>query len=377
MVGHNAVMKADPNAPTPQERLHRDQTDAALPSQDDWDARFLDVEPFTEGGGGVLYRATDAYLRRRVILKLLKAEHRNNPDVSRRFLREARVTALIQHPATVPIYEMGRDPEGNPYFTMKEIRGESLNAIFRGVTARDRSFDRFRPREVMIDLLIQVGQALAYAHACGVVHRDIKPGNIMVGAFGEVMVMDWGVAKILDGEEEHQVEYRPVPSLTGDGDTTEYGKVYGTPRYMAPEQARGKTDLDERVDIFSLGAVLYEGLIHRPLVFGQNRDELLRKICEVPFVSPAKKEPYRMVPPELDAIVMKALAKDPEERYQKMADFVEDLQRFRRGQTVSVMPTTLRAKIQRWAKANFTVQRAGIFLLIGTVAGFVLGVLLV
>lgn len=370
-------MNADSESPILQERLHRDQTDAALPTEKDWSAKFIDVEPFTEGGGGVLFRATDTFLRRRVILKLLKAEHRNNPDVSRRFLREARVTALIQHPATVPIYEMGRDPEGNPYFTMKEIRGESLNTIFRGVTARDRKFDRFRPREVMIDLLIQVGQALAYAHACGVVHRDIKPGNIMVGAFGEVMVMDWGVAKILDGEEDHQVEYRPVPSLTGDGDSTEYGKVYGTPRYMAPEQARGHTDLDERVDIFSLGAVLYEGLIHRPLVFGQNREELLQKICEEPFVSPAKKEPYRMIPPELDAIVMKALAKDPDQRYQKMSDFVGDLQRFRRGQSVSVMPTSLRARVQRWIKGNLTLERAGIFLITGALLGFIAGALFV
>lgn len=370
-------MKADSDSPLPQARLHRDQTDAALPSQGEWDAKFLEVEPFTEGGGGVLYRATDAFLHRRVILKLLKPEHRNSPDVSRRFLREARVTALIQHPSTVPIYEMGRDPDGNPFFTMKEIRGESMNDIFRGVTARDRSFDRFRPREVMIDLVIQVGQALAYAHTCGVVHRDIKPGNIMVGAFGEVMVMDWGVAKILDGEEEHQVEYRPVPSLVGDGDSTEYGKIYGTPRYMAPEQARGHTNLDERVDIFSLGAVLYEALIHRPLVFGQNRDELLRKICEEPFVSPAKREPYRMVPPELDAIVMKALAKNPEERYQRMSDFVEDLQHFRRGQPVSVMPTTIRGRIQRWVKQNVTLKHAGIFLLAGALAGFILGVLLI
>jgi len=369
-------MKAETDSLILQERLHREQTDAPLPTQNQWESRFTDVEPFTEGGGGILYRATDAFLKRRVILKLLKAEHRDSPDISRRFLREARVTALIQHPSTIPIYEMGRDPEGNPYFTMKEIRGDSLNTIFRGVTARDRTFDRFRSREVMIDLLTQVGQALAYAHACGVVHRDIKPGNIMVGAFGEVMVMDWGVAKILDGEEEHQVEYRPVPSLIGDGDSTEYGKIYGTPRYMAPEQARGHTDLDERVDIFSLGAVLYEGLIHRPLVFGQNREELLQKICEEPFVSPAKKEPYRMVPPELDAIVMKALAKDPDDRYQKMADFVADLEHFRRGETVSVMPTSIRARLQRWAKRNITLERAGIFLLAGIAIGFILGTLL-
>jgi len=369
-------MMPESDTPPPQERLRREQTDAPLPKEDEWDHRFRDVTPFKEGGGGVLYRATDAYLGRRVILKLLKREHRDNPDVARRFLREARVTALIQHPATVPIYSMGLDPKGTPYFTMKEIRGDSLHAILRGIAARDRAFDSFRPREVLIDLLIQVGQALAYAHACGVVHRDIKPGNIMVGAFGEVMVMDWGVAKILDGGEEHPVELKPAPSLTGNGDTTETGKVYGTPRYMAPEQARGRGDLDERVDIFSLGAVLYECLIHRPLVFGQNRDELLRKICEEPFVSPATKEPVRMVPPELDAIVMKALEKKSEDRYPDMATFVDDLQKFRRGETVSVMATTYRARIQRWVKRNLTLERAGIFLAAGTAVGLALGALI-
>lgn len=359
--------------PSPQPRLHRNVTDAPLPPLGTrWEDHFSELVPFKEGGGGILYRTRDRNLNRDVILKLLKEEHRESPDVARRFLREARVTALIQHPATVPIYEMGLDPSGNPYFTMKEIRGESLSAILKGISARDRKMDRFRSREILIDLLIQVGQALAYAHACGVVHRDIKPGNIMVGAFGEVMVMDWGVAKIMDGEEEEegQREYKTPPSLEGDPDTTQYGKVYGTPRYMAPEQARGRIDIDERVDIFSLGAVLYECLIYRPLVFGANRDELLKKICEEPFVSPASKEPYRMVPPELDAIVMKALAKDPENRYAKMSDFVEDLQKFRRGDTVSVMSTTKRAQIQRWVKKNLPLRRTSALLLIGAAVGF-------
>lgn len=367
-------MNNSPSHPPAQPRLNRRETDAPLPPPGGgWRHRFEEGKPFKEGGGGVLTRVKDKYLGRSVILKALKSEHRDNPDVCRRFLREARVTALIQHPATVPIYEMGRDPEGNPYFTMKEIRGDSLSRILHGVAAKDRAMDAFRPREVMIDLLIQVGQALAYAHACGVVHRDIKPGNIMVGSFGEVMVMDWGVAKILDGEDGEQVEYKRPPSLKNadaDPDTTEYGKVYGTPRYMAPEQAKGQAGIDERVDIFSLGAVLYECLVHRPLVFGANRDELLRKICEEPFVSPAKKEPCRMVPPELDAIVMKALAKDPGERYQRMDDFVSDLQKFRRGETVSVMATTRRARLQRWVKANLPPRRTAILLLTGAALGY-------
>jgi serine/threonine protein kinase len=333
--------------------------------------RFSAPEEFKEGGGGILVRVKDRYLGRQVILKRLKAEHRDNPDVARRFLREARVTALIQHPSTVPIYEMGQDADGNPYFTMKEIRGDSLSKILHGIAAKNRKFAAFRSREVLIDLLIQVGQGLAYAHACGVVHRDIKPGNIMVGAFGEVMVMDWGVAKIMDGEDDEQVEYKQPPTLDPkDPDHTLYGKVYGTPRYMAPEQARGRTDIDERVDIFSLGAVLYECLIHRPLVFGVNREELLKKICEEPFVSPAKKEPYRMIPPELDAIVMKALEKDPENRYTDMNTFVSDLQKFRRGEDVSVMCTTYRARIQRWVKNTLPLRRTSAVLAAGILIGF-------
>jgi serine/threonine protein kinase len=195
----------------------------------------------------------------------------------------------------------------------------------------------------------------------------------MVGAFGEVMVMDWGVAKIMDGEEDESFEPKKAPTLSNDLDHTLYGKVYGTPRYMAPEQARGRTDVDERVDIFSLGAVLYECLIHRPLVFGADREELLRKICEEPFVSPAKKEPYRMVPPELDAIVMKALAKERDDRYPDMNTFVADLQRFRRGETVSVMATTRRARIQRWVNEHLPLRRTSAILAAGAVLGFLAG----
>ncbi len=352
--------------------LTRSITDAPLPDPAPGGfGRYGISEPFKEGGGGILTRAMDHYLGREVIFKTLRSEYRDNPDVKRRFLREARVTALIQHPATVPIYEMGRDADGNPYFTMKEIRGDSLRRILNGLAAKDRKYDAFRHREVLIDILIQVGQALAYAHAAGVVHRDIKPGNIMVGAFGEVMVMDWGVAKILDGGEPDDL--KPAPTLAvgrGDIDNTEHGKVYGTPRYMAPEQARGQTDIDARVDIFSLGAVLYECLIHRPLVFGANREELLKKICDEPFVSPAKKEPYRMIPPELDAIVMKALAKDPGERYSTMEQFVDDLQRFRRGETVSVSPTSLRARLQRWTQANLPWKRTTALLALGATLGY-------
>lgn len=358
--------------PSPrQSPLNRKITDIPLPDAAPGGfTRFGVQEPFKEGGGGILTRAMDPYLGREVIFKTLRPEFKDNPDVQRRFLREARVTALIQHPATVPIYEMGRDPEGNPFFTMKEIKGDSLQKILAGIIAHDRKYDAFRSRDAQLDILIQVGQALAYAHACGVVHRDIKPGNIMVGAFGEVMVMDWGVAKILDGEDD--ADHAPYEELSLGPEQTVYGKVYGTPRYMAPEQAKGQTDIDHRVDIFSLGAVLYECLIYRPLVFGSTRDELLKKICEEPFVSPAKKEPIRMIPPELDAIVMKALEKDPEDRYATMNDFVADIQSFRRGEPVSIMAVTRRARIQRWVNKHLPWKRTSLLLLAGFLVGFAL-----
>lgn len=367
-------MSTPPTHPAGQPPLTRDITDIPLPEHAPGGfGRYGTATPFKEGGGGILSKAMDTYLGREVIFKTLRPEFRDNPDVQRRFLREARVTALIQHPATVPIYEMGRDIDGNPFFTMKEIRGDSLRKILNGIAAKDRKYDPYKGREVLIDILIQVGQALAYAHAAGVIHRDIKPGNIMVGAFGEVMVMDWGVAKITDGVDE--AELKPPPTLTrssADPDSTVHGKVYGTPRYMAPEQARGQTDIDHRVDVFSLGAVLYECLVHRPLVFGVNREELLKKICDEPFISPARKEPYRMIPPELDAVVMKALAKNPKDRYGTMLDFVEDLQRFRRGESTSVMATTYRARIQRWVKTNLPPKKTALLLSLGIFLGYTL-----
>lgn len=351
-----------------QERLRRALTDESLPNPAPGGyVRYEAFEDFREGGGGILKLAEDAYLNRRVVVKKLRPELMDKDDVRQRFLREARVTALIQHPATVPIYELGRDEEGIPYFSMKPLQGDSLQDILKGIVAHERKYDHFRLREALMDIVTQVGQALAFAHASGVVHRDIKPANIQVGGFGEVMVMDWGVAKIMEplSDTEHgELPQEVFPSLTV------HGKVYGTPRYMAPEQAKGNEDIDYRVDVFSLGAVLYECLTFRPLVFGASRDELLKKIVEEPFVSPSKREPLRMIPPELDAIVMKALEKDPAERYQTMDHFLDDLQSFRRGESPSVAHATIRGRIQRWQRTYFPLKRSVGLLALGAFLGY-------
>ena len=185
------------------------------------------------GGGATIQSAIDPNLGRRVALKTIRPDLADDPLLQRRFLREARVTAMIQHPATVPVYEIGRDREGRPYVAMKLVLGQSLHKIIDGLVGRLPPFEAFRPRDALVDIVIQTGQALAYAHKRGIVHRDVKPDNITVGDFGEVLVMDWGVAKVL-GEPEPEADAEPLTD--GPADLTLQGKVYGTPATCRPSR---------------------------------------------------------------------------------------------------------------------------------------------
>jgi len=333
--------------------------------------RYRDFESLAEGGGAILETGVDDYFGRRVVFKKLLPEFRDNPGMLQRFIREARVTARIQHPSTVPVYELGRDETGTPYFTMKKVSGHSLQEILQGIIAHDPTFRPFATRDRLIDILIQVGLALANAHECGVVHRDIKPANILVGEFGEVLIMDWGVAKVYDNSDTSLTDPHSDFHATDDG-LTVHGKIYGTPRYMSPEQAKGETDIDLRSDIFSLGAVLYEVLTRRPLFYGADRKEILHQVLHRRIQSPRKLEPLKNIPLELNAICMQALQKHPDDRYASMDDFIEDLQRYRRNEPVSVLTTTPWLSFINWQ--HRTVGRAGWFMLIaGTALGWWLG----
>jgi tetratricopeptide (TPR) repeat protein len=236
------------------------------------------LEELGHGGMGVVLRGRDVDLDRDVAVKVLREKHTGRPELARRFLEEARISGQLQHPGIVPVYELGTFHDHRAYFTMKLVKGRTLAQLLddRKAVAEER------PR--FLGIFAQVCQTLAYAHARGVIHRDLKPANVMVGAFGEVQVMDWGLAKVLlaegaeaDAEHGPQLEHRDTVRLSRTqrsqgaarqkdaGAYTQEGFVLGTPAYMAPEQARGDVDLvDERADVFGLGAILCEILTGQP-----------------------------------------------------------------------------------------------------------------
>lgn len=250
----------------------------------DCDSRYrLDGE-IARGGMGVIFRGRDIDLGRDLAIKVLHDCHKDKPEIIQRFVEEARISGQLQHPGISPIYELGQFADNRPFFAMKLVQGETLAQLIAGRKSSVEGRGKF------IGIFEQICQTMAYAHSRGVIHRDLKPANVMVGAFGEVQVMDWGLAKVLtvdslsvegratEGMADESVHSRPQPNpvptqrspvnfeisaLLGSG--TQMGSVMGTPAYMPPEQALGEIDhLDERADVFGLGAILCEILTDKP-----------------------------------------------------------------------------------------------------------------
>jgi serine/threonine protein kinase len=240
------------------------------------------VGPYTlqekvgQGGMGIVWRARDQLFHRSLAVKVLAEQHKDNGDLPRRFVEEAQLMGQLQHPGIPPVHDLGELPDGRPYFAMKLIKGKTLATLLKERTGPEQE----QPR--LLAIFEQVCQTLAYAHAQRILHRDLKPNNIMVGAFGEVLVMDWGLAKLL-GSAGERTEEAVAPASTictvrsEEPDTaTQTGQALGTPAYMAPEQARGEiTQLDERSDVFGLGAILCEMLTGQPPFVGRNSKEVL------------------------------------------------------------------------------------------------------
>jgi serine/threonine-protein kinase len=233
-----------------------------------------------QGAMGTVSRARDSTLDRDVAYKILREEHRGRPDLERRFEDEARICGRLQHPGIVPIYEMGRAEDTRPFFTMKVVEGRTLNQLLAERAFPADGLPRF------LGVFEHICQAVGYAHCLGVIHRDLKPANIMVGAFGEVQVMDWGFAKVLDrrlldAAQRAATTVGPEPTELPIGSTADSRGstgVVGTPSYLPPEQARGESqDADERSDVFGLGAILCVILSGEPPFLGGCRDEVLAR----------------------------------------------------------------------------------------------------
>jgi len=235
--------------------------------------RYQVLGEIARGGVGVVFRGHDIDLGRDVAMKVIREEHQDSPEVIQRFVEEAQIGGQLQHPGIVPVYEIGLGKNKRPFFTMKLIKGKTLSALLS---------KRKSPREKrrrMLSIFESVCQTMGYAHARGVIHRDLKPSNVMVGAFGEVLVVDWGMGKVLrsggvadEREAKRKAEQTIVTTLRSEGSGSEsvIGSVLGTPRYMSPEQARGDIEnVDERSDVFGLGAVLCEILTGSPPYNGE------------------------------------------------------------------------------------------------------------
>ncbi|MHC4974430.1 MAG: tetratricopeptide repeat protein [Planctomycetota bacterium] len=239
------------------------------------DSRYQVAGEIARGGVGVIYKGRDRDLGRDVALKVLRREHARNPGILERFIEEAQIAGQLQHPGMVPVYGIGLQPDDRPYFTMKLVKGRTLAALLK------ERRDPGERRRHFLRLFEQICQTMAYAHSRGVIHRDLKPSNVMVGSFGEVLVVDWGFAKVLGRAEPARTEEeRTVIATirsTSHGSDSLAGSVMGTPAYMPPEQALGQVEeLDERADVFSLGAILCRILTGAAPYVGPTNDQLVQ-----------------------------------------------------------------------------------------------------
>ena len=258
------------------------------------------------------------HLNRVIAYKTLRAEFENDEIENTRLLREARISAMLQHPNTLPVYEVGRDNRGHYYFTMKLVHGYTLREI---MDYRER-YDLTQ----LIEVIQDIARALAYAHAHGVAHRDIKPENILVGPFGEVLLLDWGLAKVWRKDGTTFEDSDDNKSIADSDKTmTGHGKLQGTLCYMSPEQIRRDPDISFSTDIYSLGSVLYELLTGKPPFDSDKTYEILDMVQNQKPAVPSEISKYP-VPKILEALCLKCLGKDPADRPESMEDILQTLQ---------------------------------------------------
>jgi hypothetical protein len=299
--------------------------------------RYAIGDEVGRGGLGRVLRARDRVLDREVAVKELIA---GDEGARRRFVREALITARLQHPSIVSVYEAGRWGDGAPFYAMKLVAGRPLSEAIADATTLEA-------RLALVPTVLAVADAIAYAHARRIVHRDLKPGNVLVGEFGETVVIDWGLAKDLSSDDRDAAPAGPYREAAGDH--TVVGSVLGTPAYMAPEQAAGE-EIDERADVYALGAMLYHVIAGAIPHEGPSLDVVIARVIAGEIVPLAEREPR--APADLAAIVSKAMAREPAARYPTARELAEDLRRFQAGQLVGAHRYSRLDRVVRWIRRH-------------------------
>ena len=330
---------------------------APTPSQGSMLSRYRVGEVLGQGGMGEVLSARDEQIGRPVAIKRLRVEN-PTPEILARFLREARIQGRLEHPAVVPVHELWNDG-GQPFFVMKQVAGTTLADVIPKLAVADaRALDRF-PRQRLLRAFVDVCLAIEFAHTRRVVHRDLKPANIVLGDFGEVYVLDWGIARITEEplESDHD-SFRDIGTVAGT--ETVVGAILGTPGYIAPEQIRADYFLDGRADVYSLGCILFEILALQPL-HPRGQAALASALAGVDS-RPSVRAPQREIPPELDQICVRATQVEPAARFESARQLGDAVQHFLDGNRDVVMRRELaKAELENARKAlaagNGAVER--------------------
>ena len=328
--------------------------------------RFRLIREHASGGLGQVFLAEDTNFRRRVALKQIRREYAHQEEYRAKFLREAEVTGQLEHPGIVPVYALGEDDRGRPFYAMRYIAGEDLKSRIKQV---HRSCPVGKVRlagpalRQLLRHLIDACHAISYAHDRGVLHRDLKPSNIMLGKHGETLVVDWGLAKPLgvklneaapggpQAAAEVNTEIPLGTSDTASGSETRYGSFVGTAAYAPPEQVLGNLDqLGTTSDVYSLGAILYELLAGQPPLVGKDVEQMIRKVTLGEIVPITQLRPD--APRELVAICRKAMALAQADRYQSVAEMRQDMQRWLDDLPVSAYRASWRQSAARWSRRH-------------------------
>jgi eukaryotic-like serine/threonine-protein kinase len=313
--------------------------------------RFRVLRPFASGGLGEVFVALDTELHREVALKRILDDRADDPASRQRFVLEAEVTGALEHPGIVPVYGLGTYGDGRPYYAMRLIKGDSLKEVIAQFHASPVDGRRSLELHKLLRRFVDVCNAIDYANSRGVLHRDIKPGNIVIGKHGETLVVDWGLAKATGRSDPLAPEGSLVPHSASGSGATLAGSALGTPAYMSPEQAAGQIDeLGPRSDVYSLGATLYCLLTGKAPFQGRDVDDVIEKVKQGDFLRPRQLDPS--IDRALEAVCLRAMALEPGDRYETCKALVDDVERWMADEPVTAWREPLSRRTRRWARRN-------------------------